>query len=230
MKIQLLLVCAWLWIPFAMFAEQRGEAIGTITTNSGKTYHNCRVFKIDPDGVMFAHEKGGAKILFTDMPQTTRDRLGYDPQKEAAYANDLTEKRKQDREHERQLQLEWAKSMVMAQAAELKRLELPQEPSYSAVGPAFGYEYPLAWPYGGLEANGYGSYQNGHGWLRQESCRFGYGHPGSSTILRSNCSRTGNFINTRSIGCVPFVCPPARFFAVPAVGFAPPLASSPAHH
>lgn len=67
----------------------------TITTSRGKTYLDCRVKKVDPDGISFSHRDGAAKILFTDLPSAMREKYGYNAKKADAYANKVAEQRKE---------------------------------------------------------------------------------------------------------------------------------------
>lgn len=56
-----------------------------ITTLTGKTYRQCEIVRVYPDGISFTHANGAAKVLFSDLSQEWRQRLGYDPAKAAAY-------------------------------------------------------------------------------------------------------------------------------------------------
>ena len=75
-----------------------GQTVEIITTTTGKTFQHCRIFKVDPDGVMFFHQHGGAKILFTDMTADSRNELGYDPEKAASYEKEIAAKQSKQRE------------------------------------------------------------------------------------------------------------------------------------
>ena len=92
--------------------QNKEEVIEVITTLSGRTYHHCRIYKVDPDGVTFFHDRGGAKVLFLDLPQDIAQQLGYDPQKAASYEDDLAKKREKRRE-----QAEARRRAINAQAA-----------------------------------------------------------------------------------------------------------------
>src|SRR5262245_61831266 len=81
-----------------------GGPIGNITTNLGHTYQDCRVRQVDPDGVIFVHRMGIAKILFDEIPEPMRGKLGYDAQKAADYAKDQAEKRRRAMELRAELQ------------------------------------------------------------------------------------------------------------------------------
>jgi hypothetical protein len=56
-----------------------GSDLGDITNLSGQTFVNCKLLKIEPDGVTFSHSAGITKVLFTDLPEAAQKRFGYDP-------------------------------------------------------------------------------------------------------------------------------------------------------
>jgi hypothetical protein len=96
--------------------------IAEISTLTGKTYRQCQIVKVHPDGVSFTHANGAAKILFTDLSQEWRTRLGYDPDKAASYQYEQELRRKElaaiRREHDEQR----TQALLMAQQIELARL------------------------------------------------------------------------------------------------------------
>src|SRR4051812_19266688 len=125
----------------SVYADQGIAAstnVSIIKTASGRVYTNCRVFKRDPDGVIIAHQYGGAKVLYADMTEQTRSLLGYDPEKAATYEKERTERKRKDREALAQYYSELAK-------AESRRIEFMAERrfmgGYSAAaysGPGYG--------------------------------------------------------------------------------------------
>jgi hypothetical protein len=60
-------------------ALQVGASLGTITSSSGDVFLNCKLLKIETDGVTFSHATGIRKLLFTDMTTDDQKRFGYDP-------------------------------------------------------------------------------------------------------------------------------------------------------
>ena len=56
-----------------------GSDLGNITSVSGDTFVNCKLLKIEPDGVTFSHAAGIRKLLFTDMSPEAQKRFGHDP-------------------------------------------------------------------------------------------------------------------------------------------------------
>jgi hypothetical protein len=69
----------------------------SVMTRTGKSYHQCKVIKVSPDGVTFRHSKGIAKVLFVDMNETSQERYGYDPAKVRAYEAKVKEDREKAR-------------------------------------------------------------------------------------------------------------------------------------
>lgn len=123
-----------------------GTNLSFIKTNSGKVYTNCRVFKTDPDGVIISHQHGGAKLLFTDLPADTREMLGYDEKKAAAYEKDRTEQKRKEREELWKYRREVAKAQAAAHAAEAKRMEVIAVQNLASVG-GYGWDgiYGFGW-------------------------------------------------------------------------------------
>ena len=69
---------AWLVVtPFA--------CAGNLTTLSGTTYHQIRVVRIEPDGIIWTHATGICKVDFTDLPEAVRKMYHYDARQAAAF-------------------------------------------------------------------------------------------------------------------------------------------------
>jgi hypothetical protein len=60
-------------------------SIGDITDNGGKTYFNCMLVKIEPDGLNVLHKAGAAKLFFTDLSPDLQKKYHYNPTKDAIY-------------------------------------------------------------------------------------------------------------------------------------------------
>lgn len=202
-----------------------GQSIPMIVTKSGKTYQNCRIFKQYPDGVMFSHQNGAAKILYADMTDTMRNALGYDAGKEEAYQKALVEKRQKERERE----FELGKLLIQARIAEAelegKRIEFGQvQGGYNdAVWNSGTLDYTTVWPWsylgGNLGAYGLRNGQRGHD----------YGYRGNRGVFQNGpiCNSTnGNSISVSRRGAGQASCNTAKpSLGVPALGgFAPPMA------
>jgi hypothetical protein len=63
-----------------------GSDLGNMTSLSGQTFVNCRLLKVEPDGVTFSHSAGITKVLFTDMSPAAQKRFGHDPDSQTAPA------------------------------------------------------------------------------------------------------------------------------------------------
>ena len=53
--------------------------MGTIATLDGKNYQNCKLLKVDADGITVDHTEGITKIAFGLLPPDLQKRFGYDP-------------------------------------------------------------------------------------------------------------------------------------------------------
>jgi hypothetical protein len=104
------------------------QDVETIHTIRGKTYLRCKILQRDADGVAFSHQNGTARILFSDLPESTRFELGYNAQA----ASDLEKAREQARQEKaqerRQQQERVAELRHAAQLAEIKRQSQLQQP------------------------------------------------------------------------------------------------------
>ena len=58
--------------------------MGTITTLDGRTFQDCKILKVEADGITFSHADGITKILFPLLRPDLQKRYGYDPQKAVA--------------------------------------------------------------------------------------------------------------------------------------------------
>ncbi len=58
----------------------------TIVTTSGTEYLNCRITRVEPDGISIMHSRGIAKIPFAELPEQFRDQYGYNPEQAAQYS------------------------------------------------------------------------------------------------------------------------------------------------
>ena len=80
-------------LSFLAIAAVHSAPIAKITTLRGKTYRQCEIVSIHPDGVSFTHVNGAAKVLFADLSKNWRNRLGYNAEKASAYQKELADKR-----------------------------------------------------------------------------------------------------------------------------------------
>jgi hypothetical protein len=68
-------------------ATSNSNNLGSITTLDGRTFQNCKVLKVESDGVTFSHDEGITKILYPFLPPSLQKQFGYDPQQAAANAD-----------------------------------------------------------------------------------------------------------------------------------------------
>jgi hypothetical protein len=60
----------------------------TLKTLTGTTYENCRVLKVDPDGLLFAHSNGAAKIPFSNLGEEWRTKFNFSAEKAEAFVTE----------------------------------------------------------------------------------------------------------------------------------------------
>jgi hypothetical protein len=65
-------------------AASNSASIGNITTLDNHSYTNCKVLKVEEDGVTFTHDDGITKILYPMMPPSLQAKFGYTPQQAVA--------------------------------------------------------------------------------------------------------------------------------------------------
>jgi hypothetical protein len=53
--------------------------LGTIVTTDGKTYTNCVLMKVDPDGIVINDSDGITKVLYALMSPELQKRFDFDP-------------------------------------------------------------------------------------------------------------------------------------------------------
>lgn len=211
---------------FLSAAPGSSDSLGTITTSLGRSYNDCRVCQIDPDGVIFAHQKGIAKVLFGELPETLRTKLGYDAQKASEYAKEQAEKKRRALELQAELQKELIKAQAAVSVAEIQSAGLVQQSmvmgggGWGAFPPFTGGLY--GWD-GSLYNGGFGGSFNHHGrgWNGADC-----GTPGG-TILRykPSCGATPLSvisINRGGFGALNCPRPANNFFAVPPLRNATP--------
>ncbi len=225
---------------------------GTITTLRGKTYRDCHIAQIHPDGISFTHREGAAKILFTDLPRATRDQYGYDPKKASAYSKKIAEQRKVAEKNRQERDARMAEAISAAQFAnqvrnsQIQAQYLAYEQSAFAnqiyngwtatapiTGPAFSagnYRHSRNGSGGYYPTNGFGGYYPSYS---TPNCGYqggGYNISGSFGI--GNGVRLGvGFGNTPALGYGTFAPAIGAGRFVPGIGaggFVPGIGSFPA--
>lgn len=218
----------------------RAEVVD-LTTVSGKTYRQCRIIKIETDGVMFRHASGAGKVLFKDMTKNWRDHFGFDPVKARAQEEKVATERKKAREIALQRAHEAAKARQEAFERQMEAQALANFQNALAQNNASYLTNGWVAISGGLPTSGIGPavdgrgyYQAGRGYHSYPGCVgnvTGYNHlgrahghhglPHAGTRYFSTGCQTG--FNTGFT--------PRSFFAVPGVGInAAPQACAPVFH
>lgn len=95
---------------------------GTITTRNGKSFYECQVMHIYPDGVTFSHRNGAARIPFADLPENLRREFRYDPKAEAEYQKEQAALRKAEQERQKQQEIAMQERLMEAKMAEASYL------------------------------------------------------------------------------------------------------------
>jgi hypothetical protein len=95
---------------------------GTITTSGGKSFYECRVLRIYPDGVSFTHKNGAAKIPFSELPANLRSEFRYDPKAETEYQKEQAALRKAEQERQKQREMAMQERLMEAKMAEASYL------------------------------------------------------------------------------------------------------------
>ncbi len=118
------------------------ESTRTITTQSGKTFLNCKIVRVHPDGVSFTHRDGAAKIAFKELPENLRREFRYDPKKAAEHQRAQAELRKQEAERARLREIAMEEKLMEAQMAEASYLAAAKT-VYRSAGSAPGMSLAL---------------------------------------------------------------------------------------
>ena len=71
--------------PIAKEPACQDAPTNTIQTLDGTVYYNATVRKVEPDGLTIFHSAGVCKLLFSNLPEDTRQKYNYDPAKVRAY-------------------------------------------------------------------------------------------------------------------------------------------------
>lgn len=231
MKTILLPIAALIFGISQLSHADDGGSFSFIKTNSGKVYTNCRVFKTDPDGVIIAHQNGGAKLLFADLTPDSRAMLGYDAQKAEAYEKERAEAKKKAREELWKYNCEVAKAHAAAYTAQARRMELITVQNIA--GGYGGYGYGYGWDPFGTFGPGYGygyAYGNGYGYggpygkgFGCSPLRYGFVRRGGTTITPQNDCRPANtLVGVIGRSCFPGFNRPSFPVATPAMGRSTP--------
>ena len=53
---------------------------------SPTTINKAKIRRVEPDGIVFSHDSGVSKVPFSSLPQSFRERYGFDPEKAKEFA------------------------------------------------------------------------------------------------------------------------------------------------
>lgn len=137
------ILCALITLPL-MVASAAPDRMATIQTLQGRTYRQCKILQRDADGIAFTHQKGTARLLFSELPMSTRYALGYDAKAAAALELSRKRERQEKLEAQRLQQKRAAEQQQVARAAALRQYALWQQQAAM-----FGQGYPYPAPFAG---------------------------------------------------------------------------------
>ena len=61
-------------------AAKMTNYLGTVQTQDGKSYQNCKMLSVDEDGVTVTCETTITKLNYSILPPDLQRKFGYDPQ------------------------------------------------------------------------------------------------------------------------------------------------------
>lgn len=122
-----------------------GNGHSVITTKTGKTFYDCKVTRVYPDGVGFTHRNGAAKIAFKDLPESLRNEFRYDPKAEAAYKSEQAALREEEKKRAKLREAAMQEQLMEARMAEASYLAAANSTSRAPtlISPTMPGEAPL---------------------------------------------------------------------------------------
>ncbi|HEY1052316.1 MAG TPA: hypothetical protein VGE39_21235 [Prosthecobacter sp.] len=156
------ILCALITLPLMVASAAPDSRVASIQTLQGRTYRQCKILQRDADGIAFSHQKGMARVLFSDLPMSTRYDLGYDAKAAAALELSRRQQREERLAAQRLQQKRAAEQQQAARVAALRQYSLWQQQAAM-----MGYPYPAPFP-GPVPAVGFAA----PGWGYSS---FGYG-------------------------------------------------------
>lgn len=79
-------VCAFLLLAAGTATADSPAKPTDLTTSTGKTYKQARVFRVEPDGITYMFAGGMVKVPFAELPEAVRKEHGYNPKAAASFA------------------------------------------------------------------------------------------------------------------------------------------------
>lgn len=112
-----------LLLLFAALGCASAAPLEKLTTLSGKSFRQCEIKRVQPDGITFTHATGAAKILFTDLSPEWRSKFGYSPAKAAAWKEEQEAEKRRQQAARRQREEELGRAVAEAeQRARIRQL------------------------------------------------------------------------------------------------------------
>lgn len=146
------ILCALITLPLGLAVAAPESWMANIQTLQGRSYKQCKIVQRDPEGVTFTHQKGTARLLFSELPESTRYQLGYSPKAAADLEKSRAQARQEKAAAQRLNQQRAEELRQAARVAELKRLS--QQPII--IYPQFGQPFAGPVPAVGFASTGYG--------------------------------------------------------------------------
>lgn len=125
MKRSALFIALWLAATVSAVAGPKNQS--SITTKAGKTYFDCKVTRIYPDGIGFTHRDGAAKVAFKDLPENLRQEYRYDPRQEREYQREQAARREEEKKRAKLQEIVMEEKLAEAQMAEASYLAAASE-------------------------------------------------------------------------------------------------------
>jgi hypothetical protein len=104
----------------------------TLTTLKGRTFEQVEVLKHDPDGLMFRHAKGMAKVPFADLSEEVQKRFNYKPETAAAFVKEHVDAEKEAKAKAEAARLESRERRMMEKTMRMQMELLRQQAALSA--------------------------------------------------------------------------------------------------
>lgn len=207
------ILCALITLPWVVASAAPDSRVATIQTLQGRIYRQCRILQRDADGIAFSHQKGTARVLFSELPSSTRHELGYDAKAAAALEVARKQERLEKLEAQRLRQKRQAELQQAAQLAAIQQYSLWQQQQAMLEGYGYPSPFPGPVPAVGFAAPGWGYSPfggQGHGPFRYSRDR-GWENVGIANIVPG----TGGIYMPQSGGF--------NFYGLPQVRYSPTL-------
>lgn len=103
------------------------ESPFTLTTLDGRSFHDCVIVRVHPDGLSFRHASGAARVEWQALDPALRARCGYDPQRAEAQRQALAAAQAEAKARQDKRDRELSEALAVAQRAEVERLRVETE-------------------------------------------------------------------------------------------------------